>query len=465
MDWLSKYHVLIGCDEKVIRIPYGNEVLMIHRDGSSSASNSRLSLISCTKTQNYIQKGCHVFLEQVKEKKTKDKEEKRLEEVPIVRDFPKVFPEYFQEFHRIDSQLKSTLFLVLCTCGTFPYSFSQLSCKSYSSVAKKLSDKGFIRPSSSPWGAPVLFVKKKDESFRMCINYCELNKLIVKNRYPLPRIDDLFDQLQGSSVYSKIDLRSDKFVIVFIDDILIYSKNEKEHEEHLKLILELLKKEEFEGIHVDPAKIESIKDLASPKTPTEIHQFLGEKEEAAFQMLKQKLCSAPILALPEGSENFVVYCDASHKGLGAVLMQREKGNTATVGSTGQVVKVNDVVSSGMPDTTSALGNDSNPIELDANVPIDDDYDVWLPLASVNEEKYGLKKITMVKGFFFFKFSSTEGVDSVLKDGPWMIRGVSNKLSPSMSLLKEEFSVPIWAKFHDVSLVAYTSYGLSLIATK
>ncbi|GKC49322.1 ribonuclease H-like domain-containing protein, partial [Tanacetum coccineum] len=141
------------------------------------------------------------------------------------------------------------------------------------------------------------------------------------------------------------------------------------------------------------------------------------------------------------------------------------GNTATVGSTGQVVKVNDVVSSGMPDTTSALGNDSNPIELDANVPIDDDYDVWLPLASVNEEKYGLKKITMVKGFFFFKFSSTEGVDSVLKDGPWMIRGVSNKLSPSMSLLKEEFSVPIWAKFHDVSLVAYTSYGLSLIATK
>ncbi|GJS25481.1 putative reverse transcriptase domain-containing protein, partial [Tanacetum coccineum] len=161
----------------------------------------------------------------------------------------------------------------------------------------------------------------------MCIDYRELNKLTVKNRYPLPRIDDLFDQLQGSSVYSKIDLRSgyhqlrvreedipktafrtryghyefqvmpfgltnapavfmdlmnrvckpylDKFVIVFIDDILIYSKNKQEHEEHLKLILELLKKEEFEGIHVDPAKIESIKDWASPKSPTEIRQFLG----------------------------------------------------------------------------------------------------------------------------------------------------------------------------------------------
>ncbi|GJS07171.1 putative reverse transcriptase domain-containing protein [Tanacetum coccineum] len=171
----------------------------------------------------------------------------------------------------------------------------------------------------------------------------------------------------------------DKFVIVFIDDILIYSKDEKEHEEHLKAILELLKKEQLyakfskcefwipkvqflghvidsRGIHVDPAKIESIKDWASPKTPTEIRQFLGlagyyrrfiegfskiaksmtkltqkgikfdwgEKEENAFQLIKQKLCSAPILALPEGSEDFVVYCDASHKGLGAVLMQREK---------------------------------------------------------------------------------------------------------------------------------------------
>ncbi|GJX25285.1 putative reverse transcriptase domain-containing protein [Tanacetum coccineum] len=265
----------------------------------------------------------------------------------------------------------------------------------------------------------------------MCIDYQELNKLTVKNRYPLPRIDDLFDQLQGSSVYSKIDLRLgyhqlrvreedipktafktryghyelqvmpfgltnapavfmdlmnrvckpylDKFVIVFIDDILIYSKNKKEHEEHLKAILELLKKEELyakfskcefwipkvqflghmidsQGIHVDPAKIESIKDWASPKTPTEIRQFLGlvgyfwrfikgfskvakpmtklmqkkvafewgDKQEATFQTLKNKLCSAPILALPQGAENFIVYCDASHKGLGAVLMQNEK---------------------------------------------------------------------------------------------------------------------------------------------
>ncbi|GJU16072.1 putative reverse transcriptase domain-containing protein [Tanacetum coccineum] len=223
-----------------------------------------------------------------------------------------------------------------------PYRLAPSEMKELSDQLQELSDKGFIRPSSSPWGASVLFVKKKDGSFRMCIDYRELNKLTMKNRYPLPRIDDLFDQLQGLSVFSKIDLRSgyhqlrvreedipktafrthygyyefqvmsfgltnapavfidlmnrvckpyrDKFVIVFIDDILIYSKSKQEHEEHLKLILKFLKKEELYAkfskcefwipkvqfldhmidsqiIHVDPAKIEFIKDWASPKTP------------------------------------------------------------------------------------------------------------------------------------------------------------------------------------------------------
>ncbi|GJW61206.1 putative reverse transcriptase domain-containing protein [Tanacetum coccineum] len=265
----------------------------------------------------------------------------------------------------------------------------------------------------------------------MCIDYRELNKLTIKNRYPLLRIEDLFDQLQGSSVYSKIDLRSgyhqlrireedilittfrtryghyefqvmpfgltnapavfmdllnrvckpylDNFVIVFIDDILIYSKSKEENEEHLKVILELLKKEQLyakfskrdvwlesmkflgyvidrNGVYVDPAKIEAIRNWAAPTMPTEVRQFLGlagyyqrfikgfsliskpltkltqknkkyvlrKEEEEAFKLLKQKLCCALILALPEGTEDFVVYYDASLKGFGVMLMQREK---------------------------------------------------------------------------------------------------------------------------------------------
>nr|GEY86014.1 putative reverse transcriptase domain-containing protein [Tanacetum cinerariifolium] len=278
-----------------------------------------------------------------------------------------------------------------------PYRLAPSEMKELADQLQELTNKGFIRPSSSPWGALVLFVKKKDGSFRMCIDYRELNKLTVKNRYPLPRINDLFDQLQGSSFYSKIDLRLgssiyskidlrsgyhqlrvreedipktafrtryghyefqvipfgltnapevfmdlmnqvckpylDKFVIVFIDDILIYSKDEKEHEEHLKAIIELLKKEE---LYAKFSKclagyyrrfIEGFSKISKPMTKLtqkKVKFEWGDKQEAAFQLLKQKLCSAPILALPEGSEDFIVYCDASIKGLGAVLMQREK---------------------------------------------------------------------------------------------------------------------------------------------
>nr|GEV63997.1 putative reverse transcriptase domain-containing protein [Tanacetum cinerariifolium] len=303
--------------------------------------------ISCSKAQEYMAKGCQIFLAQIFAKKEEDRSErKQLEDVPVIRDFPEVFhkdlsglpPARPVEFH-ID------LIPGAAPVARAPYRLAPSKMKELSEQLQELSDKGFIRPSSSPWGASVLFIKKKDGSFRMCIDYRELNKLTVKNRYPLPQIDDLFDQLQRSSVYSKIDLRSgyhqlrvqeqdvpkttfrtryghyefqvmpfgltnapaifmdlmnrvckpylDKFVIVFIDDILIYSKDEKVHKEHLKAILELLKKEKLytkfskcefwipkvqflghvidsQGIHVDPAKIESIKDWASPKTPTEI---------------------------------------------------------------------------------------------------------------------------------------------------------------------------------------------------
>ncbi|GJW12947.1 putative reverse transcriptase domain-containing protein, partial [Tanacetum coccineum] len=325
MDWLAKYHAVIVCAEKIVRIPWGNETLIVHGDGSNRGNETRLNIISCTKTQKYMLKGCHVFLAHVTTKETEDKsEEKRLEDVPIVRDFPEVFPEDLPGLpptRQVEFQID--LIPGAAPVARAPYRLAPSEMKELSEQLQELSDKGFIRPSSSPWGAPVL-------------------------------IDDLFDQLQGSSVYSKIDLRSgyhqlrvreedipktafrtryghyefqvmpfgltnapaifmdlmnrvckpylDKFVIVFIDEILIYSKNKEEHEEHLKLILELLKRDELY------AKFS--KCLAGY-----YWRFIE-----GFS----KIANAPILALPEGSEDFVVYCDASHKGLGAVLMQREK---------------------------------------------------------------------------------------------------------------------------------------------
>ncbi|GKA36639.1 putative reverse transcriptase domain-containing protein [Tanacetum coccineum] len=281
----------------------------------------------------------------------KKSDEKRLEDIPVVREFLEVFPEDLPGLPPV-RQVEFQIDLIpgAAPVARAPYRLAPSEMQELSNQLQELADRGFIRPSTSPWGAPVLFVKKKDGSFRMCIDYRELNKLTVKNRYPLPRIDDLFDQLQGSSTYSKIDLRSgyhqlrvrdedipktafrtryghyefqvmpfgltnapavfmdlmnrvckpylDKFVIVFIDDILIYSRNKEEHADHLRIILELLKKEKLyakfskcdfwisivqflghvidsQGIHVDPAKIKAVKNWASPTTPTEVRQFLG----------------------------------------------------------------------------------------------------------------------------------------------------------------------------------------------
>ncbi|GJY81306.1 putative reverse transcriptase domain-containing protein [Tanacetum coccineum] len=221
MDWLAKYHELIVCDEKVIRIPYGDKVLIIRGDDYGNGN-----------------------------------------------DLPGLPPARQVEF-------QINLVPGAAPVARTPYRLAPAEMQELSTQLQELSDKGFIRPSSSPWGAPVLFVKKKDGSFRMCIDYRELNKLTVKNRYPLPRIDDLFDQLQGSRVYSKIDLRSGyhqlrvreedipktafrtryghyEFQVmpfgltnapaVFMD---LMNRNKKEHEGHLKLILRLLKMEEL----------------------------------------------------------------------------------------------------------------------------------------------------------------------------------------------------------------------------
>ncbi|GJW64443.1 putative reverse transcriptase domain-containing protein, partial [Tanacetum coccineum] len=206
MDWLSKYYALIDYAEKIFRIPWGNETIIVHGEGSNQGNRTRLNIISCSKTHKYLLKGHNIFLAHVTMKETKEKSgEKRLEDVPIVRDFPEelsgLLPTRQVEF-QID------LMPGVAPVARAPYRLAHFEMKELSEQLQELSDKGFIRPSSSPWGAPVLFVKKKDGSFWMFIDYRELNKLMVKNPYPLPRIDDLFDQLQGSSVYSKIDLRS-----------------------------------------------------------------------------------------------------------------------------------------------------------------------------------------------------------------------------------------------------------------
>ncbi|WVZ52947.1 hypothetical protein U9M48_003945 [Paspalum notatum var. saurae] len=261
-------------------------------------------------------------------------------------------------------------------------------------------------PDVFPDELPVLLVEKKDTDVkRMCVDYQALNKVTIKNKYPLPRIDDLFDQLQGACVFSKIDLRSgyhqlkirpsdipkiafttkyglyeytvmsfvltnapayfmqlmnsmfmdylDKFVVVFIDDILIYSKTEAKHEEHLRLVLQRLREHKLYanfnkcefwidevrflghvvskgGIAVDPSKVSTVTNWKVPEIPKEPMTFLLEKDaefrwtdaqQAAFDELKKRLTIAPVLTLRDQQKKFIVYCDASRDGLGCILMQ------------------------------------------------------------------------------------------------------------------------------------------------
>ncbi|GJT18098.1 putative reverse transcriptase domain-containing protein [Tanacetum coccineum] len=196
------------------------------------------------------------------------------------------------------------------TVARAPYRLAPSEMKELADQLQELSDKGFIRPSSSPWGAPVLFVKKKDGSLRMCIDYRELNKLTVKNRYPLPRIDDLFDQLQGSSVYSKIDLRSG------------YHQLRVRRKTSRGCFRNRYGQYEFQVMPATRARRDLKIILGIVDERGVVCKNFPSVEFEIF--VPKKLCSAPILALPEGSEDFIVYCDASKNGLGAMLMQREK---------------------------------------------------------------------------------------------------------------------------------------------
>nr|GEZ06287.1 putative reverse transcriptase domain-containing protein [Tanacetum cinerariifolium] len=234
MDWLAKHHTVIICAKKIVCIPFGNESLIVRGDGRSNKHGTRLNIISYTKAQEYLTKGCHVFLANITATKDEDKSKgKRLEDLPVVQEFPEVIPKDLPGIPPTRKvEFRINLIPGVAPVARAPYRLAPSEMKELAEQLQELTDKGFLRPSSSPWGAPVLFVNKKDGSFRM-----ELNKLTVKNRYPLPRIDDLFDQLQG---------------VQFLSHVI-----------------------DCQGIHVDPAKIKSIKDWASPKTPTEIRQFVG----------------------------------------------------------------------------------------------------------------------------------------------------------------------------------------------
>ncbi|WVZ76683.1 hypothetical protein U9M48_024636 [Paspalum notatum var. saurae] len=348
-------------------------------------------------------------------------EAQALAKIPVACEYPDVFPEELPGLPP-DRDVEFRIDLVPGTAPVSkrPYRMAPDELKELKTQLQEQLDKGFIRPSSSPWGCPALFVEKKDQGGkRLCVDYRPLNAVTVKNKYPLPHIDILFDQLGGATVFSKIDLRSgyhqikvreedipktafstryglyeylvmsfgltnapaffmylmnsvfmnelDKFVVVFIDDILVYSKNEKEHEEHLRIVLSRLRehklyakfskcafwlKERREWSSI-PKQGGRCAELEAATSVTEIRSFLGlagyyrrfikdfskiakpmtaltqknakfawsPRCEEAFGTLKKLLTSAPVLAQPDITKPFDVYCDASGSGLGCVLMQ------------------------------------------------------------------------------------------------------------------------------------------------
>src|SRR4051812_19149962 len=403
MDWMTKYKGVIDCASHTVSLTTP-ENKRIRFKTSFGAKRSMLNSL----------KGVS------------------MDSVPIVCEYPDVFPE---ELPGMPPD-RDVEFLIDLLPGSGPITKRpyKMSVDELKELKKQLGEqlkKAFIQPSSSSWGAPVLFVEKKDRIQRLCIDCRSLNKVTIKNKYPLPRISDLFDQLEGAHVFSKIDLRPgyfqlkireqdipktafttryglyeytvmpfgltnapayfinmmnkvfmeflDKFVIVFIDDILIYSKSNEEHEEHLRLILGKLREHKLyakfskcelrlnevsflghivsgDGVAVDPAKVLAVTEWESPKLVKEVRSFLGlagyyrrfiekcskvaktmtellkkdkkfdwtEGCELSFQELKKRLVTTPVLCLPDLEKDFQVYCDASHQGLGAVLMQDGK---------------------------------------------------------------------------------------------------------------------------------------------
>ncbi|KAJ0661910.1 putative nucleotidyltransferase, Ribonuclease H [Helianthus annuus] len=426
MDWLSEHKVTIDCQARQVIFGELEKPKCVYQGCTPSGL---IKVISALKARKLISNGCEGYLAAIQDT---SKEERNLEKHPIVKEFPDVFPEELPSLPP-EREVEFTIELIPGAepISKAPYRMAPLELQELKEQLQELLDRGFIRPSVSPWGAPVLFVKKKDGSMRLCIDYRELNRVTVRNRYPLPRIDDLFDQLHGARYFSKIDLRSryhqlrvrsedipktafrtryghyeflvmpfgltnapavfmdlmnrvfhdylDKCVVVFIDDILVYSKSKEEHEEDLRVVLGILREKKLyaklskcefwlervtflghvvsaNGIEVDPCKVEAITNWPKPNTVTEVRSFLGlagyyrrfvegfsslalpltqlvrkgvkfewnKEREKCFEELKKRLVTAPILAVPEGTGGFQIYSDASKKGLGCVLMQNKK---------------------------------------------------------------------------------------------------------------------------------------------
>ena len=422
MDWLSKHQAIIDCGQKTLVLRCSDQIeVIVQGIGSSAMSN----VIFAMQARRFMRKGCETFLAMILDSKRVQVD---VEKIPVVREFPDVF---LEELPGIPLEREVDLSIEIMK-ATIPmsralYKMAPTEMKELKSQLQELLDKGFIRPSVSPWGAPVLFMKKKDDTLQMCIDYRQINKVTVKNKYPLPRIGDLFDKLKGAGVFSKIDLRSgyyrlrvkevdvpkiafrtryghyeflvmpfgltnapeafmdllnrvfrpyvDQFVVVFIDDILVYSKDAEEHEKHLRIVLETLREKKLsvklnkcefwlkevsflghivlaEGIRVDPTKIEAVVNWKPPRNVTEVRSFLGlagyyrrfvrgfsviaslltkllrkrvkfvwsNKCQNSFEQLKEMLVEAPVLTQPTSVKEYTLYSDASGIGLGCVLM-------------------------------------------------------------------------------------------------------------------------------------------------
>eukprot|EP00253_Pinus_taeda_P028742 PITA_28742 len=389
MDWLEAHRAWVDC--------YGKRILGINDEGKSiqiQGIKKEVSLryISVMQMKRCLRKGCQAYvIQEVSQEKGPS-----LGQYPVLAEFPDVFPKELPGLPPV-RELDLTIELKPGTqpISKAPYRMTAPELRELQIQLKELLDVGHIRPSTSPWGAPVIFVKKKDGTLRLCVDYRELNRATVKNQYPMPRIDDLFDQMKGASVFSKIDLRSgyhqlrisendisktafrtrfghyestvvpfgltnapavfmnlmnsvfrqylDKFVQVFLDDILIYSKNKEEHKEHLRLVLSCLRERQLYGKlskcsffqekihylgHIISGYyrrfVEGFSKIAKPITTL---QRKGVKYEwtvecnNVFSKLKSLLTSAPILRVPDMGKDFTVCIDASMQGLGAVLMQ------------------------------------------------------------------------------------------------------------------------------------------------